>query len=663
MKKHRVKYLRDFRSYFLLLTLFFNLSYIGYSQQFKLSSVTDLDIVFEDGYKFQGRGDSVNLFGIRGEIISGQFVIIAVKPLQNATVGISPLKKQNNGNVLPSAEWNFVGSVPLKTNTENQPADLFSRKAPANFPDYLIAEKFIDIKTKSWKPVWLTIKIPNDADPGMYYGNVTVKVNGNEKSLPVSVRVFPITIPLSRHLKVIEWHTTNDFGKYHGIKEQYSNEWFEMLKLYADNMVSHRQNMFQVTVNHIIISKNESGKLNFDFSRFDQVANVFWDTKLMDCMETGFLANFGKEEWFSTEVILKDFEITDAKTGEKTVMKGEQVVPFLLPALESHLRQNGWLDKTLFHIRDEPSVHNALAWKEMSEYMHSYAPDLIRGDAIETTFLLDDIEIAIPKLDHFATWNEIYKEWQEKGHQLWFYTVGIYQGSRFPDKTIDMPVINSRLMHWLNYKYNTTGYLHWGWNQWDGNPFTDPGMHFGDAWHVYPVKDGVLNSLRWEEMRNGIQDYEYFWLLENKIKRKRDSLGSKFSWIDPEQRGKEIAAKVVETFDQHTNDPQVFYRAKMEIIKEILSLNSSPEVYVQTNPAAGSILTNHSSVEVFGWTDPGNRIVINGKVIPVDSDGLFLEQFGGEFIDSTKIHLGNKIKVEVTGSAGSKLIERDFVIR
>ena len=30
-------------------------------------------------------------------------------------------------------------------------------------------------------------------------------------------------------------------------------------------------------------------------------------------------------------------------------------------------------------------------------------------------------------------------------------------------------------------------------------------MHLGDGWHVYPVKDGVLNSLRWEQLRNGVQ--------------------------------------------------------------------------------------------------------------------------------------------------------------
>jgi hypothetical protein len=183
-------------------------------------------------------------------------------------------------------------------------------------------------------------------------------------------------------------------------------------------------------------------------------------------------------------------------------------------------------------------MHNSIAWKEMSEYIHRYAPDLKRYDAIETTNLLDHIDIAIPKLDAFGTWYDSYRKAQEKGLELWFYTVGIYQGSLFPNKTIDLPIMNTRIIHWLNYKYDATGYLHWGWNQWEEDPFKDVGMHIGDGWHVYPAKDGVLNSLRWEQMRNGIQDYECFRMLEENIKALRDCW--KQSFVDhtlPEREG------------------------------------------------------------------------------------------------------------------------------
>jgi len=628
------------------------------AQSFRVFAVSDLLQVFEDGYKLPPKSDTIKLFGIRGEVISGQIVLSAKKSISNATVEISTLRNLTSGNTLPAdaAEWDFVGSIPLQKNTPNQPLSAVVRAAPGRFPDYLMAERQINVKEKAFQSVWLTINIPATADAGTYVGKVTVKCNQGDQSLPLYITVYPLTLPSERHLKIVEWYSTSRFPEFHGIKDQYSEAWFNMLKIYAKNMVTHRQNTFRVPINSIVIRKSETKELEFDFSRFDKVAQVFWDTKKMDWLETGFLTKFGEGDWASTEIFLNDFRVINSLTGEKITMSGKEVIPYLLPAFESHLRGKGWLQKTFFHIKDEPSLHNALAWSDVSSYLHKYAPDLRRIDAIETTYLLDNIEIAVPKLDALASWYDSYKEWEQKGNELWFYTVGIYQGSLLPNKTIDMPVMDSRILHWLNYKYDATGYLHWGWNQWTENPYLDPDIHIGDGWHVYPVKDGVLNSLRWEQMRNGIQDYEYFWMLENKIKTLKDSLGSRFAWIDPQQRGKEIASNVVMGFAEHTNDPQVLYKAKMQVIQELLEFDTSPRIYVQTDPLVNSFFTDGSSVEVFGWTEPGTKIVVNGEELPVSKQGLFVEQFGLT-LDN------NVIKVQASNVNGSKEIIRNFKIQ
>jgi hypothetical protein len=628
------------------------------AQSFKVFAVSDLACVFEDGYKLPVTFDTIKLFGIRGEILSGQFALNTKKSLTDVTVEISALKDLTKGSVLPAndIEWNFVGSIPLGKNTPNQPLNALVRPAPGRFPDYLMAEKQINIKENAFQSVWLTISVPETAEAGTYVGKVTVKCAQGNQSLTIYITVYPLTLPSERHLKIVEWYSTSRFPEFHGIKEQYSEAWFNMLKIYAENMVAHRQNVFRVQMNSIVISKSNTNNLEFDFSRFDQIAQLFWDTKKMDWLETGFLTKFGAGDWASAEIFLNDFHVTNSVTGEKINMPGNEVIPYLLPAFESHLREKGWLHKTFFHIKDEPSLHNALAWREVSSYMHKYAPELRRIDAIETTYLLDEIEIAVPKLDALASWYESYKDWQQKDHELWFYTVGIYQGSLLPNKTIDMPVMDSRIMHWLNYKYDATGYLHWGWNQWTKNPYLDPDIHIGDGWHVYPVKNGVLNSLRWEQMRNGIQDYEYFWMLENKIRILKDSLGSRFSWIDRRQRGKEIAGNVIMGFAQHTDDPQVLYKAKMQIINELLDFDKPPHLYVQTTPLVNSILTSQSSVQVFGWTEPGTKIIVNGIELPVSKQGLFLEQFR---LESNE----NSISVKASNTNGSKEIVREFIVK
>ena len=105
---------------------------------------------------------------------------------------------------------------------------------------------------------------------------------------------------------------------------------------------------------------------------------------------------------------------------------------------------------------------------------------------------------------------------------------------------MDVPLIDTRLMHWLNYRYQLKGYLHWGFNAWTDDPWEAPGLHRGDGWHVYPKRDGLLDSLRWEQMRDGLQDYECLWLLEDKIRQIAASLSPQVAkMIEPTRRGQE----------------------------------------------------------------------------------------------------------------------------
>lgn len=623
------------------------------AQAFKLSGVSDLVQVFEDGYKLPPSFDTIKIFGIRGEVLSGQCVIQAKNNLTNVTVELSALKNTTNGNSFPSnaAGWDFVGSVSIAKNAGNQPKTAVIRTAPANFPDYLMAEKKIDVNKGTYKSVYLTISIPESAFPGTYAGKVTVKSAQGEQSLPLFVKVYPLSLPAERHLKVTEWYSTGRFARVHGIQEEYSPEWFAMLKKYAENMAAHRQNVFEVPFGSIAITKLKNG-FDFDFTRFDQIAQVFWNTGKMNYIETGAVGRFTSGGFASTTIDIKSFSVKDSATGEKVSLKGEEVLPQLLPAFESHLRQKGWLRKTLFHINDEPSHHNALDWIRISSYVHHYAPELVRLDAQCTSFILENMEIAVPKLDHLDSGYDIYRKWQEKGNELWFYTVGIFEGSMYPNKTIDMPVIDNRILHWINYKIGAVGYLHWGWNQWTEDPYKAPGQHTGDGWHVYPVKDGVLNSLRWEQMRNGIQDYEYFWMIEQKVKALKDSLGARFSWIDPTQRGKEIASQVAMSMVRHSDDPQVLYKAKIDAIKELLDFSASPRVYIQTNPIELGPVINRSPVELLGWTEPGTSITVNGTALPVAKDGLFMERY--------LVFVGGKLEIKAKNNNMEKVITRVF---
>ncbi len=661
---------------------------------FDFFAVSDLERVFEDGYNRPELQSAIEIFGIRNEYVCAQCVIKAGKDLERVTVCASPLRHAESSVLLPENSinppyvWriklNFVGSIPIEQNTPKyRKADLI-RPAPARFPDYLAEEKETSVEKDTYKAVFLTIKIPRDADAGTYTGSIIAKTDAGDRSLPLRLTVYPLTLPDERHLMVTEWYTTGRFQKFHGIDSSDPEQFYQMLGVYASNMAEHRQNVFRVSLDLISSKLSEDGKLKFDFSRFDKWAQIFWDTGRMNLLETGFVARFGQGGWSSREIVLRDFRVEKESTSRMITVPGKEFLPQFLPALENHLREKGWLEKTVFHIADEPSNHNVMSWREASQFVHEHAPALRRIDAIETTHCFDRLEIWVPKLDYLATWYDTYEKARQQGCELWFYTVGIFQKGSYPNKTVDVPLIESRILHWLNYRFGLKGYLHWGFNSWTDDPYNAPGEHRGDGWHVYPrdpalpirdgrarrepKKGGLINSLRWEQMRNGIQDYEYLWMLENKIKQVRDTwhglparentakmaVPPLSTMIEPSRRPAEIASQIVKTIHQYSKNPAVLYAAKRQIIDELLDLDKSPKLIVQTNPLEHSTIANDCAVDVYGYAETETKIVINGKETPVCDDGLFME--------STVLSKENTIVIEAQSKSGKKTIVRTFQV-
>jgi hypothetical protein len=153
-----------------------------------------------------------------------------------------------------------------------------------------------------------------------------------------------------------------------------------------------------------------------------------------------------------------------------------------------------------------------------------------------------------------------------------------------------------------------------------------------------------------------LQDYEYLWMLENKTVTLKNSLGKRFTWIDPKQRSMEIAGQVVQSFSDRTYDPVVLNKAKSLLINDLLEFDKSPSVYVQTNPPEGTELTSGTAVEVLVWAEPGTKITINRKLIPESSESLFMEQFA-------VTAKSNKITIVAEKEGGIKTFTREFIIK
>ena len=214
-----------------------------------------------------------------------------------------------------------------------------------------------------------------------------------------------------------------------------------------------------------------------------------------------------------------------------------------------HLRQRGWLSKAYSYWYDEPDEKAYPYVREGMSILGWNCPGLTRllTEQPEAA-LADAVDLWVPVLSAFRP--ETCRDRQLAGDEVWWY---VCCGPRapYPNNFIDHPGINHRIRFWMAEKYHVTGSLYWSTTYMgktgDGkprNPYTSPmslsssGSFWGngDGFLLYPAcqepsKTPVIRppvvSMRWELLRDGIEDREYFWLLRREITRLETRLREK----------------------------------------------------------------------------------------------------------------------------------------
>ena len=203
-----------------------------------------------------------------------------------------------------------------------------------------------------------------------------------------------------------------------------------------------------------------------------------------------------------------------------------------LKSLRDHLVRKGWWSRFILHQADEPIPPNEESYRVMSAFVRETLPDVPRIDAVMSEGLEGCIEIRVPQIQELREGMPLPEE------ELWSYTCLAPQGP-YPNRFLDYASLKTRIIHWLNWRYNATGYLHWGygaWRPWGGMkgrvdpwnsttgssewlPLGKLRLPPGDTHVAYPGQEGICDSIRWEMVRKGMEDHEYLLLVEKGIQR------------------------------------------------------------------------------------------------------------------------------------------------
>ncbi len=228
--------------------------------------------------------------------------------------------------------------------------------------------------------------------------------------------------------------------------------------------------------------------------------------------------------------------------------------------IQEHLRSKGWLDEAYVYWFDEPAPKDYAFVINGFTKLKAAAPDIRR-------MLTEQVEPAL--IGGPNIWCPVSNQYEHtpaqqrraQGETFWWY---ICTGPKAPYCTlfIDHPATELRLWLWQTWQRQIDGILVWETNYWTSsaaypdpehpqNPYADPmGWTSGystpagvkrpwgngdgrfiypplaaaDAHPAEPVLAGPVDSIRWEMLRDGIEDYEYLAILQRLIEIRRNRL-------------------------------------------------------------------------------------------------------------------------------------------
>ena len=209
--------------------------------------------------------------------------------------------------------------------------------------------------------------------------------------------------------------------------------------------------------------------------------------------------------------------------GWDTPSDSEEYISFLtelLPKIVKLTEEEGIKKDCFWHITDEPSESAIPLYSKLKETVQKLVGDMEIIDALSEYAFYEKKLVTIPVVETTK-----FKDFQNKCDKFavyYCYTIQENLSNRF----ISLPGLRTRILGLQCYMNKVAGFLHWGYNFWNSsssrssiNPWLvndSLGAYpAGDAFVVYPDKNGPLDSLRLEILSDGWQDYRIALLAEH----------------------------------------------------------------------------------------------------------------------------------------------------
>lgn len=490
------------------------------------------------------RSAKVSLAG--NEVESVQLLILANdRDLKYTNVVSGEVRRADNKkvSVVPSIQISPVGFV--KTKKPPYPVR-YVGWYPDPILDFLTS---YDIKKGDLQPVWIRVNAPAGTPAGDYIADLTVKpANAPSVRLRLKVHVWGFDLPKENHLR-------NAMSLYEDyMSKTYVEASDSMRAKYQDFVLRYR-------INPDNIYRAVPPKIQ-DIER--------WNSQ-------------GLNAFNITHVV----KVEGIKQGEPYPEARKREIMARLNSLIPQLKEKNLYSKAYVYGFDEVNGDSFAAMQDIFSAIKAKYPDLpLMTTAYDSSYgeisKLDCVDIWVPLTPRYDYVRA--QEARARGKQVWWY-ICISPKEPFANWLIEDDAIEARsLMGLQTVKYKPDGFLYYAMTRWpltkkpitDG-PYTDwpPASYMdcnGDGSIICAGPTGPLATIRLENIRDGIEDYEYFWLLRQEIEKLKDCAGPTAAVVLARaQKAAEIGDDLVKDLTSFSRSPEAIYAKRKQVAEAILA--------------------------------------------------------------------------------------------
>ena len=407
------------------------------------------------------------------------------------------------------------------------------------WPDPLLPVSRVAARAGEATPLWLTFATADTTLPGVYRGSVEISADGQPAgSVPLQVTVHHPVLPDSTAVRTAFSLYDDMLEKVYGTGTRAgsrSRRGEAIYLQYRDFIAAHRLN-----VTHLYRRSPPGGQ---------ELAELAARRRL----NAANLVNLRARDYTEKELAA----IADSL---------EPTVRFL--------RTRGLLPRTFIYGFDEATAADFDNLRAAFGYMKRRFPDVKTATtAKDPSYGLDSgldevVDIWVPLTALYD--EDAATAARARGKEIWWY-ICIDPTAPFANWFVEYPLLEARLLWWMTWRQGVTGFLYYTLNRWPnqeaplriapGSNRTgwDPasfGTANGDGCLFYPGEEGPVSSLRFENVRDGIEDFE---LLQMLSLRKGDAGAA----------GRRLCGRLIRSLTDFTGDPDEFMATRRKLLEEL----------------------------------------------------------------------------------------------